>query len=332
MIVKDEAKDIVRCLESVIPYIHTYQIVDTGSTDNTCQLMYDTMQAAGIRGMISHSKFKDFSTERNKALLLAKHSKTSHILFMDASDVLHATGPFEDVDIADAYLIKHTMGRQVWHRPALVRASLPWYWKGKIHETLMCRGIYTFATLEGAEIKCNVGGVFQGRERFLRDAALLENETDPRSTFYRAQSWQCAGELERAEVDYRRRMTMWHGDNQEIYVSCIQLHLLTGDIYPLTVAHGLDPLRAEAPFYLALCSLKEGRTLNAKVLLAEVVQVHMPDRALFADRDIYEWRALGCWALLTHDREAARKVINTPGAEYPTEMIELANGGDVYRI
>ena len=35
MIVKNEAPNILECLESVAPYICSYVIADTGSTDNT---------------------------------------------------------------------------------------------------------------------------------------------------------------------------------------------------------------------------------------------------------------------------------------------------------
>ena len=39
MIVKDEAPNIERCLESVAPYIDYYIICDTGSTDNTKEII-----------------------------------------------------------------------------------------------------------------------------------------------------------------------------------------------------------------------------------------------------------------------------------------------------
>ena len=39
MIVKNEAPNILECLESVAPYICSYVIADTGSTDNTKEII-----------------------------------------------------------------------------------------------------------------------------------------------------------------------------------------------------------------------------------------------------------------------------------------------------
>ena len=39
MIVKNEAPNIQRCLESVAPFIDYYVIADTGSTDNTKEII-----------------------------------------------------------------------------------------------------------------------------------------------------------------------------------------------------------------------------------------------------------------------------------------------------
>ena len=44
MIVKNETAVILRCLKSVKPWIHSWAIVDTGSTDGTQQLIQDFMQ------------------------------------------------------------------------------------------------------------------------------------------------------------------------------------------------------------------------------------------------------------------------------------------------
>lgn len=333
MIVKDEASCIERCLTSVLPCIDSYVIVDTGSTDDTVKRIQERM--AGIPGFVGSRPWVNYSHNRNESFALARGfvvPKPTHILFMDASDVFE--GSFQGLSEggilrhrADAFKIKHTMGDCEWRRPALVSADLPWYWSGKVHEVLLCSKVTVSENLDGCEIKCNVGQPFQGRDRFLRDAALLEGETDPRSVFYRAQSWLCADEKEKALEDYRKRARMKGGFDQEAYVSNIQVHLLSGETFPLHCAKDGDPLRVEAWYYLGLSSLKEGKLEDANGYLskaATLASVGVPEHALFAHKPIYAYKALACYALLTQDKEAAREVIGTPGAEYPVQLLELA--------
>ncbi len=323
MIVKNEASCIERCLDSVLPHIDCFHILDTGSSDNTIQLIYDKLKH--LPGHVGHAEWTDFADMRNQSMKVAQFQfRDSYLLFMDASDIFvgdlkQATGEAH----VDAYWIQHSMYKERWPRPALVKANLPWYWSCKVHEVLQCRAPTVFENVAGCEIKCNVGQPFQGTARFLRDANLLEGETDPRSVFYRAQSWQCASENDKALTDYRKRAKMKGGYAQEAYVSNIRVHLLCGDTFALHCAKDLDPSRAEAWYYLGLSALKRGNIEQAKGFLEKAKGLSLPPLALFTDKEIYTYKALVCWALLTHDKEAARKVVETPGAEYPAELLEL---------
>ena len=52
MIVKNESKVIIRALESVVNIIDCFVICDTGSTDNTVQLIKDFFSAHNISGIL----------------------------------------------------------------------------------------------------------------------------------------------------------------------------------------------------------------------------------------------------------------------------------------
>ena len=66
LIVRDEARCIVRCLESVRPWVDRMVVVDTGSTDDTAAL------AARCGAEVHHLEWPDdFSAARNHALDLA---------------------------------------------------------------------------------------------------------------------------------------------------------------------------------------------------------------------------------------------------------------------
>ena len=57
MIVKNEAKIIKRLLNSVLPIIDTYWISDTGSTDNTFEIIQNFFTERNITGKIINHKF-----------------------------------------------------------------------------------------------------------------------------------------------------------------------------------------------------------------------------------------------------------------------------------
>ena len=60
MIVKNESKVIIRALESVVNIIDCFVICDTGSTDNTVQLIKDFFSTHNISGILKLTKFEDF--------------------------------------------------------------------------------------------------------------------------------------------------------------------------------------------------------------------------------------------------------------------------------
>ena len=68
MIVKDEAHVIERCLASVIPHITSWCISDTGSTDNTIEVIENVMAKAGLPGKVVQHKWFDFGSNRTLAL------------------------------------------------------------------------------------------------------------------------------------------------------------------------------------------------------------------------------------------------------------------------
>ena len=73
MIVKDEEKDIERCLKSVYKYIDYWVIIDTGSTDKTIKKVKSLMKNRfKVPGELHERPWVDFSHNRNAALAIAE--------------------------------------------------------------------------------------------------------------------------------------------------------------------------------------------------------------------------------------------------------------------
>jgi len=65
MIVKNESKIITRLLDSVVNLLDSYCICDTGSTDNTVELIETYFRQKNIPGKIVHEPFRDFGYNRS---------------------------------------------------------------------------------------------------------------------------------------------------------------------------------------------------------------------------------------------------------------------------
>jgi glycosyltransferase involved in cell wall biosynthesis len=85
MIVKNESKNMRRLFTSLKGFIDEYVIMDTGSTDNTKEVIKEVGEEFGIPGYIGQSTFKNFGFNRTESLKLAQEkSKSDYILLLDA--------------------------------------------------------------------------------------------------------------------------------------------------------------------------------------------------------------------------------------------------------
>ena len=89
MIVKNEAHVIVQTLTNLYEKIkfNYYVISDTGSTDNTKELIKNFFDSKSVKGEIFDDEWKDFGHNRTKALEHA-YDKSDFLFVFDADDGL----------------------------------------------------------------------------------------------------------------------------------------------------------------------------------------------------------------------------------------------------
>jgi glycosyltransferase involved in cell wall biosynthesis len=277
MIVKDEAQVITRCLSSVKPLIDYWVIVDTGSTDNTQQIIKEYMQA--IPGELHERPWVNFAHNRNEALILAK-SKADYILIIDADEILSFpkdyTLPFLD---QDCYYITTKYNGTEYVRKQLIQSKLDWIWVGKVHEVLVSSQARTSGNLESVINSVHTDGArAKDPLRFSKDAKLLEgavkeNPNDTRSLYYLAQSYRDAGDIDLAIKNYQKRADLG-GWDQEVFWSLYQIATLQEKLkqpYETVVKSYLKaiayrPLRIEPMFRLATYYRNHGDFLLAYLL------------------------------------------------------------------
>ena len=237
MIVKNESHIICKTFDNILKYVPiTYWVIsDTGSTDNTIELIKAYWKEKNIDGELVEHAWKDFGYNRTKALESA-YNKTEYLLIFDADDSFHGDFKIPVVLDKDSYNLKFGVGFE-YVRPLLVNNRRRWKFVGVLHEFLACcEPNAVSATIDGDyHVESGrTGNRSQDPKKYEKDAKVLEMacQTEPdtsltdRYAFYCAQSWKDAGEPDNAILWYKKCLTLnnWY---QEKYYSC----LMIGNLY-----------------------------------------------------------------------------------------------------
>ena len=301
MIVKNEAAVIARCLKSVLPLIDTWLIVDTGSTDATCNIVHRTLK--GVPGALHARPWLDFAHNRSQAIALARAS-CDYLLFIDADEVLMLPNAFTlPTLVADAYSATILHGSLRYTRTCLVSTQRNWRYRGVLHEYLECEGPHTVERINGFNVLYTPDGARSRNPRKYHDdaavleAALLQEPDNLRYMFYLAQSWRDAGESEKALQAYQRRAALTGWDEEDWYAKYQVARLMESTskaenetINAYLRAYEARPSRAESLMWLGIYFYRRGRWANAKAMLSIAVKIPFTQDKLFIENDCYVWR------------------------------------------
>lgn len=308
MIVKDEARVIERCLRSVKPWIDTWVIVDTGSTDDTPQRIEALME--GVPGQLFHRPWRNFGHNRSEALQLARR-RADYLLFIDADEQLVADGTCwpQTLD-KPAYSLEARYSGLSYDRVSLVSTRLNWRWEGVLHEYLEADQVVEQPRIPGFWIQVTPDGARSNDPRkFEKDAealeaALRDTPDNARYVFYLAQSYRDAGKLQQALEAYLRRAQMG-GWDEEVWYALYQVARLSESLgrpepavmLAYLTAYEARPQRAEALVSLAEWCRARGAWQQAYLFASDAARRPLPDDRLFVDLATYRWRALDELAL-----------------------------------
>jgi glycosyltransferase involved in cell wall biosynthesis len=285
LIVKNEGLIIARCLESLRGLVQSVVIVDTGSTDDTLDVIRGLNYPVPIH--LHQRAWKDFAHNRTELLRLAS-PMADYLLLLDADYTVE--GQIPELT-ADAYSLQVHTSAIEYHKMVLVRSALPWRYEGVVHEYLVCAQAGPVPHLDTLLIRDHIDG---GRRppgwqpRWEWDAAVLEKELarDPsntRNVFYLARSYDDlaatrpgdpqAGEWRRkALARYRERSQMTAGYADEAFYSLLRLGVMglaKGDgLIDLLTAWERCPHRWE-PVHEAARWLNQRRLFEASYALSQ---------------------------------------------------------------
>lgn len=228
MIVKNEAPVIRRCLDSVLPLIDHWVIVDTGSSDGTQDIIRTHM--AGVPGTLHERPWRDFAHNRSESLSLAR-PHADYSLVIDADDFIEPQPESHLPELThDCYTLDIIDPPLQYIRKQLVSNRLEWTYRGVLHEFMHCQQDHTVGHLPWRMRRNHDGARRRDPLTYAKDAKVflraLETEQDPflrsRYTFYLAQSYRDCRQYSQAIAHYLQRSVMG-GWQEEVYYSLYEI-------------------------------------------------------------------------------------------------------------
>jgi glycosyltransferase involved in cell wall biosynthesis len=228
MIVKNEAPVIRRCLDSVLPLIDHWVIVDTGSSDGTQDIIRTHM--TGVPGTLHQRPWLDFAHNRSESLALAR-PHADYSLVIDADDFIEPLPESVPQQLThDSYTLDIIDPPLQYIRKQLLHNRLEWRYRGVLHEFVHCSEDHSVGHLPWRMRRNHDGARRRDPQTYAKDAEVfvraLETERDPflrsRYTFYLAQSYRDCHQHTQAIAHYLQRSIMG-GWQEEVYYSLYEV-------------------------------------------------------------------------------------------------------------
>jgi len=263
MIVKNESRIILRLFESVLPLIDSYCICDTGSTDNTVDLIKLFFERHNIPGKVVSEPFRDFGYNRTYALKQCIGiPDADYLLLLDADMVLKIestldVAQFKSTLNADAYHIFQGSDTFFYKNVRILKNNPAFSYWGVTHEYIQTLPDSKYENIPKSVLFINdIGDGGAKAEKFERDVRLLtkgleELPNNDRYTFYLANSYRDCGQLQNAIDTYKKRIEIggWQEEVWYSYYAIGKCYRDMGDmanaIYYWTEAYQFFPDRIE---------------------------------------------------------------------------------------
>ncbi|KAK8797797.1 hypothetical protein WA171_005328, partial [Blastocystis sp. BT1] len=312
MIVKDEAASITGTINSVKGSVDRYCILDTGSKDDTINLIQRAFQ--GIPGKVYQEPFVDFSTTRNRVLELAG-KECQYTLMLSGDEYLHNGDKIVDYlknlkNPIGGLEVKVKYGQTAYNSIRICNTDYQWTYVGVTHEYVMSKTpgtrtvIYPFNNDKDPFILHDLStfNLTSKRKRWQldRDLLLADLEKDPtntRTVFYLAQSFDCLDDLVNAYKYYHLRFEMggWIEERYEALSRMAGLMERMGYAWGMAEEKHLQafeffPKRAESLYRIAKHWYDEKQYEVAFLFASRAYQIPFPTQVrLFINPDIYSF-------------------------------------------
>jgi tetratricopeptide (TPR) repeat protein len=230
MIVKNESKIITRLFDSVISIIDCYCICDTGSTDNTVEIIQNYFKDKNIPGNIVQEPFKNFCHNRNFALQSCL-GMSDYVILLDADMILDVKLFDKNIlNLADCFNIVQGNESFYYQNMRIVKNNGKFRYIGVTHEYIDFPSNLTSTSIDKNIVFIkDIGDGGCKNDKFERDIKLLkdgikEEPDNVRYYFYLANSYHDLGRYNEAIDIYKRRIE-YGGWKEEVWYSYYRIGL-----------------------------------------------------------------------------------------------------------
>lgn len=329
-IMKNEAHVVTRMLNSIKSVVDIIVLIDTGSTDNTIEVVKQWGTDNNIETHVFERPFDNFEASRNYSMEMGRQVTKGRGddywgFWLDADEQLVIDEKvFNKSKInKDLYMFNTYIGAMKYTRNECFKMDKAFRWYGPVHEFIVCddKNI-TSGLMEGLSVNVQMdGGSWKGNipSKYLSHAHTLEkyineNRQDPRWIFYTAQSYHDSASipdnreeneerLRRAIKYYKERVNRNDGYAEEVFYSQYRIGTIMKVMestwmeahQELLKAYAMDPLRGEPIKAIIDYYLQVGEWSLA-YLYTKFAKVNFhgknpyPNRLLFVDETLYVWK------------------------------------------
>lgn len=233
MIVKNAENVIRKTIETVLPIINYYTIIDTGSTDSTLEILHNILDNSGITGTIYTESFVDFSTTRNRAFELAGTRADYHLMLDDSFIVVNPTKLLNYIKLGcDMYFIGVNTSNLIYKSNRILKSNKQYRYKFKIHELIEPSNKDNVYNIDKNECFIhddkNVLSILRTRARMNTDIKWLEEELKetngvyPRTFYYLGMLYDSMDDRERS-YSYLTKCISLGKTDQYTFLACMGL-------------------------------------------------------------------------------------------------------------
>ena len=285
-ICKDESHVIQRMLKSTNGILDLIVAIDTGSTDNTIELIKKFGEDNNIPTYVFERPFDTFDKSRNFGMEKVKevvdelnwNSDDTYSMWFDCDEELVIESGFSKEQFnKDLLMINAKIGHMKYTRNTFCRVSkliTSLKWTGVVHEFInsmdstitsgLAENISINVSMDGASWQGDIAQKYLSHAHKL-EAYISEDRSDPRQIFYCAQSYHDSASmknnrdeneerLRRSLKYYRERVSITTGYPEEIYYSQYRVGAIMRILeepwnlthQELLKAYSIDPLRGES--------------------------------------------------------------------------------------
>lgn len=311
MIVKNESKIISRLLTSVLPLIDSYCICDTGSTDDTVEIIEAFFKEKDVPGKVVHKAFIDFGFNRSYALKQCNDMENAdYILLLDA-DMILKINPTVDIKTLkdgltkDAYYVYQGTDSFYYKNIRVLKNDPLFSYWGVTHEFIKIKDDASIDVFQKDVFFIDdIGDGGCKTDKFERDIELLKKgledlPNNERYTFYLANSYRDAKQYENAIETFKKRVQLG-GWKEEVWHSVYSIgncykHLndMPNAVFYWLEAYNYSPNRIEN-LYEVISYYRQNCNYNLAYQFYEMadyqIKMNTTRDFLFLQNDIYEYK------------------------------------------